>query len=329
MAKKRLLVSVRDVTPGNYVTAMFRGLFAHFDLTIEVEKGGGAEKALTNVHHVAFAGDIDRFDAVLLGCSTPNELESQRLHDANTLGLPTVGICDGYGSHTRHRGAFCKHYLVPNDWVRESLPDGVGVVVGDINARPLSSPSPAMRGAFEKVRGGRRVIVWSAQKTLEDLERVVSDMSIMKDAMLVMGLHPSPERWPDRSRVEKLTSGLSGRAYTTTEIAPELNTLGAIACLNPERDFVVGSYGGALTTAAYNGYRVVLVEGPNTWAHLREAFPGAEEHQLRTLAHVPVLLLGEPPLDWGDLVFPSREEVKSVILPFEAGRAVRAVCELA
>lgn len=156
--RRRLLVSVRDVTPGAYVASMLPGLLENVDVIVEVEKVGGAEKVLAD-RHVHFAGDIGFYDMVLLGCSTPNELESQRLHDANALGLPTIGICDGYGSHTRHRGALCSRYLVPNEWVRQSLSRGVGIVVGDINARPLPTPTAEMQTAFENIRAGRRVIV--------------------------------------------------------------------------------------------------------------------------------------------------------------------------
>lgn len=154
-------------------------------------------------------------------------------------------------------------------------------------------------------------------------------MSVMEDSVIVMGLHPSPERWPDRARIEVLTSGLKGRVCLASEIASGMNTLLAIACIDPARDFVTGPYGGTLTTAAYNGYRVVLVEGPGIWSHFYAAFPGAMEHQLRVLAGTPVLLVGTMPIDWDNLLFPSEKEVKTAILPFDADRAVCAVCELA
>ncbi len=322
VSERTAVFGAGDITPANMFMQFSKALQAEGITThFMADKGSKAEEVFTKEDCTLFPEIPNDIDMLIVGCSTSSGFENDLLVEVghmNNLGthnITKVVYVDIVGAHRRLGNHSADLYLVSNivcaDELLKDYPDAECVIVGESNAIEVDIPLDVAQ-SFDNIvlgRGIGPVITWAAQLTTAELELIIECMKLMPGSILVMGLHPDPNKWPNKDEILSLTEELrkEGRAYFTNEV-PGLTTdvAGALS------DYVAGCYSGSLLKACYNGKRVVCLETPETIASFNNECPGIERYPLVALGVAPLISV---PCNLKWLGFPAEETVKSKIVP--------------
>lgn len=329
----QILAILRDVTPLNYLLAIQDDLkkLGHV-VTIVCEADGAAAATLTRANiafQTSLPAQVKTFDIAVIGCSTGSALEMEALYRLAGQ-LPTLGICDIKGAHTRHNRLFAEHYVVPDHFVALDLPQGSYTVIGDANVRPLETPSHSMRNAVQAWRDGSDVVVLAAQRNFEMIDVTARCVLATPNQKLLLGMHPDRAKWPELERVERLCEQHSGKIEVTERVHTGLGTLQALASLEPSSAVLVTSYSGSGTTAAAAGYRVALIDGPEVRTEFaRSCPPGTGPLPLSHLIGAPVVTAEQAPLDFFSLTYPDEQKCISSLCPVNVAAFIKVITKVA
>jgi len=335
VSERTAVLGAADITPGNMFLQLSKalqveGIITHF----MADKGSKAEEVFIQEGCTLFSEIPNDIDVLIVGCSTSSAFECALLEEVghmNNLGthsITKVVYADIVGAHRRLGNHSADLYLVSNQVCADELlkdnPDAKYVIVGESNAIEVDIPLDVAKSFDEIVlgRGIGPVITWAAQLTTAELELIVECMKLMPGSILVMGLHPDSNKWPNKDEILSLTEELrkEGRAYFTNEV-PGLTTDVAAAL----SDYVAGCYSGSLLKARYNGTRVVCLETPETIASFNNECPGIEQYQLVALGLAPLI---SAPLSFKHLEYPTKEHVLGRLTPLNFTKAVERLLSL-
>lgn len=327
----KILAVLRDITPANYLLAIYPLLRSQHEVHFMFDEGGVGHKAFAKmtITVVGQSTSINDYDLVIVGCSTSCTLEALKAFEAKAVDIPSVAICDLRGAQARHGDVHTDYYLAYNRWAADLLQYGTYRIVGDINASPLPEVPSDAAYMIRQWQAGAEVVFWLAQSDIETLEIILE--RLQPGQKLLCGLHPDPKKWPDQDRIKKVLEELGGdRMAVVADIAPGISSIQALAALDTWMTVAVTGYSGAGTTAAYNGYRVATADGPQIRRAYGKSNPlaaASDTFLLPYMVNSPVVTRGSSENLFG-LSYWKNHRVRQVLRPFDPHVATQAIEEL-